>query len=148
MKKLNLNRPEKKINYNRIISKRFLVFFVVLLIMFGVLGIKLYTVMIIDSKDYKKSLKELSYTKVEGTSAPRGRIYDRNHKIIVDNKAIKSITYKKDKDISTSRMIELAYTVSSHLELSYSSLTDRSKREFYLAKYPEVCAKKITKKGS
>ena len=146
MKKLNLNRPEKKINYNRIISKRFLVFFVVLLIMFGVLGIKLYTVMIIDSKDYKKSLKELSYTKVEGTSAPRGRIYDRNHKIIVDNKAIKSITYKKDKDISTSRMIELAYTVSSHLELSYSSLTDRSKREFYLAKYPEVCAKKITKK--
>lgn len=77
MKKLNLNRPEKKINYNRIISKRFLVFFVVLLIMFGVLGIKLYTVMIIDSKDYKKSLKELSYTKVEGTSAPRGRIYDK-----------------------------------------------------------------------
>ena len=146
MKKLNLNRPEKKINYNQIISKRFLVFFVVLLIMFGVLGIKLYTVMIIDSKDYKKSLKELSYTKVEGTSAPRGRIYDRNHKIIVDNKAIKSITYKKDKDISTSRMIELAYTVSPHLELSYSSLTDRSKREFYLAKYPEVCAKKITKK--
>lgn len=146
MKKLNLNRPEKKINYNRIISKRFLVFFVVLLIMFGVLGIKLYTVMIIDSKDYKKSLKELSYTKVEGTSAPRGRIYDRNHKIIVDNKAVKSITYKKDKDISTSRMIELAYTVSPHLELSYSSLTDRSKREFYLAKYPEVCAKKITKK--
>ena len=59
MKKLNLNRPEKKINYNRIISKRFLVFFVVLLIMFGVLGIKLYTVMIINYKDYKKSLKEL-----------------------------------------------------------------------------------------
>ena len=146
MKKLNLNRTEKKINYNQIISKRFLVFFVVLLVVFGILGIKLYTVMIIDSKDYKKSLKELSYTKVEGTSAPRGRIYDRNHKIIVDNKAIKSITYKKDKDISTSRMIELAYTVSSHLELSYSSLTDRSKREFYLAKYPELCDKKITKK--
>lgn len=146
MKKLNLNRPEKKINYNQIISKRFLVFFVVLLVVFGILGIKLYTVMIVDAKDYKKSLKELSYTKVEGTSAPRGRIYDRNHKIIVDNKAIKSITYKKDKDISTSRMIELAYTVSPHLELSYSSLTDRSKREFYLAKYPELCDKKITKK--
>ena len=58
----------------------------------GVLGIKLYTVMIIDSKDYKKSLKALSYTKVEGTSAPRGRIYDRNHKIIVDNTAIKSLS--------------------------------------------------------
>ena len=104
MKKLNLNKPEKKINYNQIISKRFLVFFVVLLLLFGVLSIKLYTVMIVDAKDYKKSLKELSYTKVEGTSAPRGRIYDRNHKIIVDNKAIKSITYKKDKNISVKWM--------------------------------------------
>ena len=146
MKKLNLNKPEKKINYNQIISKRFLVFFVVLLLLFGVLSIKLYTVMIVDAKDYKKSLKELSYTKVEGTSAPRGRIYDRNHKIIVDNKAIKSITYKKDKNISVSQMIELAYTVSPHLDLSYSSLTNRSKREFYLAKYPDVCDKKITQK--
>ena len=147
MKKLNLNKPEKKINYNQIISKRFLVFFVVLLLLFGVLSIKLYTVMIVDAKDYKKSLKELSYTKVEGTSAPRGRIYDRNHKIIVDNKAIKSITYKKDKNISVSQMIELAYTVSPHLDLSYSSLTNRSKREFYLAKYPDVCDKKLLKKS-
>ena len=55
MKKLNLNKPEKKINYNQIISKRFLVFFVVLLLLFGVLSIKLYTVMIVDAKDYKKS---------------------------------------------------------------------------------------------
>lgn len=145
MKRLNLNKPEKKINYNQVVSKRFLVFLVVLLLLFGILAIKLYTVMIVDAKNYKKSLKELSYTKVEGPSAPRGRIYDRNHKIIVDNKAIKSITYKKDKNISINRMIELAYTVSSHLDLSYSSLTDRSKREFYLVKYPEVCDKKVTK---
>ena len=146
MTRLYLNRPEKKINYNQIISKRFLFFLVILLLLFCVLVIKLYTVMVVDAKDYKKTLKELSYTKVVGTSAPRGRIYDRNHKIIVDNKAIKSITYKKDKNISISQMIELAYTVSPHLELSYSSLTDRAKKEFYLAKYPQLCDEKITKK--
>ena len=146
MKRLNLNKKEKIVNYNQIISKRFLVFLVVLLILFGVVGIKLYSVMIVKNSDYKKQLKELSYTKVEGTSTPRGRIYDRNYKIIVDNKAIKSITYEKEKNVSTSDMIELAYEVSSHLELSYTKLTDRSKREFYLAKYPELCNKKVTKK--
>lgn len=146
MKKLNLNKPDKKINYNQIISKRFVVFLVVVLLLFGILGIKLYTVMVVDAKDYKENLEELSYTTVEGTSAPRGRILDRNYNVIVDNKAVKSITYKKDKDISTSRMIELAYEVSPHLDLSYSSLTDRSKREFYLAKYPDQCNEKITKK--
>lgn len=146
MKKLNLNKPERKINYNQITSKRFVVFLVVVLLLFGILGIKLYTVMVVDAKDYKENLEELSYTTVEGTSAPRGRILDRNYNVIVDNKAVKSITYKKDKDISTSRMIELAYEVSPHLDLSYSSLTDRSKREFYLAKYPDQCNEKITKK--
>lgn len=146
MKKLNLNKPDKKINYNQITSKRFVVFLVVVLLLFGILGIKLYTVMVVDAKDYKENLEELSYTTVEGTSAPRGRILDRNYNVIVDNKAVKSITYKKDKDISTSRMIELAYEVSPHLDLSYSSLTDRSKREFYLAKYPDQCNEKITKK--
>lgn len=146
MKKLNLNKPDKKINYNQITSKRFVVFLVVVLLLFGILGIKLYTVMVVDAKDYKENLEELSYTTVEGTSAPRGRILDRNYNVIVDNKAVKSITYKKDKDISTSRMIELAYEVSPHLNLSYSSLTDRSKREFYLAKYPDQCNEKITKK--
>ena len=146
MKKLNLNKPERKINYNQITSKRFVVFLVVVLLLFGILGIKLYTVMVVDAKDYKENLEELSYTTVEGTSAPRGRILDRNYNVIVDNKAVKSITYKKDKDISTSRMIELTYEVSPHLDLSYSSLTDRSKREFYLAKYPDQCNEKITKK--
>ena len=146
MSTLRLNEKEKKINYNQIISRRFLIFLVVLLLLFSVVGIKLYSVMIVKKDEYKSELKELSYTKVEGTSSPRGRIYDRNYNIIVDNKAVKSITYKKDKNISTSRMIELAYLVSPHLELSYSSLTDRAKREFYLAKYPDLCKKKITKK--
>ena len=146
MKRLNLNKKEKIVNYNQIISKRFLVFLVVLLILFGVLGIKLYSVMVVDHSQYEESLKELSYTTVEGTSAPRGRIYDRNYNIIVDNKAIKSITYKKEKSVSTSDMIELAYEVAPHLELSYSNLTNRAKREFFLAKYPDLCDKKVTKK--
>ena len=146
LKKLNLNRPERKVNYNQIISRRYVVFLVVLLLLFGVLGVKLYTVMVVDAKDYEESLEELSYTTVEGTSAPRGRIYDRNYNIIVDNKAVKSITYKKDEDISTERMIELAYEVSVHLDLPYFSLTDRSKKEFYLALHPKICDKKVTDK--
>ena len=135
LKRLNLNKREKKVNYNQIVSRRFIIFLVIILILFGIVGIKLYSVMILQNTQYKKQLKELSYTVVEGTSSPRGRIYDRNYNIIVDNKAVKSITYKKDKNISVSEMIDLAYTVSEHLDLSYSSLTERSKREFYLAKY-------------
>ena len=146
LKRLNLNTREKRVNYNQIMSRFFIIFLVIILILFGIVGIKLYSVMILQNTQYKKQLKELSYTVVEGTSSPRGRIYDRNYNIIVDNKAVKSITYKKDKDITVSDMIELAYLVSPHLELSYDSLTERAKKEFFLAKNPEICNKKITNK--
>jgi len=100
--------------------------------------------MVLKMDVYKKSLKELSYTIVEGQSAPRGRIYDRNYNLLVDNKAVKTIFYKKDKTISTKKEIELAYKVSSHLNLKYEKLTDRQMREFYLEKYPNKIKKRIT----
>ena len=146
MPRLNLNKKEKKVNYNQIISRRFIVFLVVVLLLFGIVGVKLYTVMVVDHDKYTEELADLSYTTVEGTSTPRGRIYDRNYNIIVDNKAVKSITYKKDKGVTTSDMIRLAYEVAPHLDLSYASLTDRAKREFYLALHPKICNKKITEK--
>ena len=53
--------------------------------------------MIVDHNKYTKKLTELSYDIVEGSSSPRGRIYDRNYNILVDNKSVKTITYKKTK---------------------------------------------------
>ena len=47
--------------------------------------------MIIDNTKYSEILGDLTYTKVLGSSAPRGRILDRNYNVIVDNKAINSI---------------------------------------------------------
>jgi len=144
-KKLNLNRRRrKKINIDKTINNRFLVLMFVVIGLFSVVGIKLYTVMIFHNSKYTDELAVLSYDTVEGSSEPRGRIYDRNYNIIVDNKALKTITYKKRKGITTKEMLELAYKVSSHIELEYNKITDRAKREFYLAKYPGICNKKIT----
>ena len=49
-------------------------------------------------------------------------------------KQLKTIYYNKDKNRSTEEEIELAYTVSEHLSLDYDKVTDRSKREFFVAK--------------
>ena len=67
-----------------------------------------------------------------GESTPRGRILDRNYKVIVDNKAINNIVYKRDKGVSFKDMIKLAYEVSLGIDLDYYKVTDRAKREFYL----------------
>ena len=99
--------------------------------------------MIIDSSKYKKKLDKLSYNTVEGSSAPRGRIYDRNHNILVDNIAVKTIYYTKSKKVSSSEEVKLAYKVSPHLNLDLSKLTSRAKREFYVEIHPKIAKSKI-----
>ena len=138
-----MNKRKKKINYERIINKRVFVILIVLISLFSVVFIKLFMVMLIDKDKYNDKLLALTNKSITLNSSPRGRIYDRNYNVIVDNKAINTIVYKKEKGTTNKEMIELAYTVSPHLNLDVSRLTLRAKKEFYLAKYPDKCKKKI-----
>lgn len=139
------NSRHKKINYDNIINNRFVIFFVVILLLFGILGIKIVDVMLLNKEKYSKSLAKLTYTEVSGTSSPRGRIYDRNYNIIVDNKSLKTITYQKQKATSNLEMIETASLIAPHLELDYDKLTERAKREYYFAKNKTECDKLVSK---
>ncbi len=140
-----LNKKKRTISKIESFSKkRWLLFASFLLLVFLYLIIQLGNVMILHQKKYQKSLKQLTYTKVEGPSSPRGRIYDRNGNLLVDNKAIKTIYYKKDKQATTQEEIHLAYTVSPHLNIDFSKLEDRNMREFYAEIHPKKVKKYIT----
>ncbi len=141
-----MRKYKKNINYDKVVNNRFNVFIVVIICLFCILGMKLFSVMVLDYEKNSSDLLSLTSNQVTLNSSPRGRIYDRNYNIIVDNKAINTIVYKKEKNVTNAEMIELAYEVAPHLELSVNKLTLRSKKEFYLAKYPDLCNKKITSK--
>ena len=141
-----LNKKKKSINYDRIINNRFLVFFVVIILAFIVLVIQSANIMVLNKDKYKNELVALTYSEVSGTSSPRGRIYDRNYNILVDNKSLKTITYKKNKGVSNLEMIETAKIIAPHIDVNYNSLTDRSKREYFYAKNKEKCDKLVTSK--
>ena len=136
----------RKINYEVIINKRIFIFFIVIGVFSLVLFNKLFSVMIIDNKIYSEKLDSLMGKSITLNRAPRGRIYDRNYNVIVDNKAINVIVYKREKGTTIEEMIKLAYEVSKHLELDITKFNLRAKKEFYLAKYSDACKKKITEK--
>ncbi len=144
MKKVS--KRVKKYNYDKITNKRFTIFMIAILVVFSIVCIKLIDVMLIQNKKYDEKLQELVHTTVLGSSSPRGRIYDRNYNILVDNKSLKTITYKKEKGITNQAMLKVAYKVINHLNFDLTNLTDRMKREFYLAKYSDKCNKLITAK--
>ena len=144
MKKIN--RKRKLTNYNKIINNRFISFFVVFIILFSYIFYGLINVMIINNAKNKESLDLLTYKKVYGTSTPRGRIYDRNYNLLVDNKSLKTIVYQRKKGVTNSEMIEVASILSPHIDIDYHRISNRQRREYFYAKNKEKCDKLVTKK--
>ena len=93
---------------NKTINKdnniRFKILIYIIVVVFIIITIKLYSLTMIESSIYKENLKHLTSSIVYGDTAPRGRIYDRNHKLLVDNKSIPVILYKKQKKINNRRI--------------------------------------------
>ena len=134
---------EKK-KYKDNSKKRINIYLIIVCILFLSLFVRLIDVIMVNGKKYTKMLGQLTYKTVEVQNAPRGRIYDRNYNILVDNKAVKSIYYQKKGNITDKEEIELAYKVANNIELDLNKLTDDMKRDFYAVKYEEECEKRIT----
>lgn len=80
---------------------------------------------------YKRVLEEKTNRIIYGSSAPRGRILDRNGNIIVDNIGVKTIIYNKLSDINEKEEITIALKLSEILEIDYGN-SDELKYFFYL----------------
>ena len=78
---------------------------------------------------YVSLLKQKTSNYVTGGSAPRGRIIDRNGKVLVDNKGIKTVFYTKLKGIKTEEELEIAKTLASILSVE---IDDNSLESYYL----------------
>ncbi len=131
-------------NMNSKINKKIDIFKLIIVTAFiFIFSFMTYT-FISKGKIYKEKLEDLTSSVVYKSSAPRGRIYDRNYNIIVDNVSVPVIFYEKSKNITTKEEIDLAYTVSKYLNIQYQKLTERNLKEFYLVNNKEHCNSKIT----
>jgi len=140
-----INKKERPSKYlEDIIEKRYLFISIVLVIFFIIIGAKLFNLQIVETDAYSSKLVTATEKTIEGSSAPRGRIYDRNYNLLVDNKAIKTIYYKKESNITRKEEIELAYTIGEIIDVDYSKLSEyRLKNFFYVNNY-DLARSRIT----
>ncbi len=146
-KKINYFRKQHKYSLEEdmiVVNKRYKILIVAVTILFVVLASSLFYVQIVKSSYYQEQLKELSQVIIEGDSAPRGRIYDRNGKIIVDNKAVKTIYYKKKANVTVQEEVVKAYKVAEILDIDATPLTDYALKSFWVTNNPLSAEKKIT----
>lgn len=141
-------KNKKKTHYNldKKLNRKVNIIIIFIILVFSCIFFRISYLNIFRSSYYKMLLTKNTTTYVYGESTPRGRIYDRNHKLLVDNTSVKSIYYKKNNDITIKEEITLAYEVSNNLLLDYDNLSNRNLKEFYLLLYPDMGNKKITSK--
>ena len=144
-KPLNKTKKDEK-NLTEIIDRRYNGLIFVIVILYVIILGRVFYLQIIKEGEYKEELAMATEKTIESTSAPRGRIYDRNYNLLVDNEGVKTIYYKKQNGITSKEEIELAYTVADNISLDYSKVNDNRLKTFYYKGHYEECRKKITDK--
>lgn len=154
-KSLKISKRKKKQSYNynsykenkdiRVeIEKRYNILTVFVILFLVILLGSLFFLQVIHRDKYKKELKMLTKKIVYGESAPRGRIYDRNGKVIVDNTPLKVISYKKPSKVTIKSEVEIAYKLADMIEIE-NKLKDYDLKIFWIRNNREEAKKKITK---
>lgn len=133
------NKNPEIITKNRI---TFLLIFII--ICFFIITLKMGYMQLFNTKASIADLNQLSTKTVYGSSMPRGRIYDRNYNVIVDNVGVNLISYKRESGMTTKDEVSIAYKLSEKLDVDYSALTDTELRRFWIINNEEEADKKIT----
>ena len=91
---------------------------------------------------YNKLYQEKTNIYVYGPSAPRGRILDINGKVLVDNKAVKTIFYHKVANVDE---VDIARRLASLIDTSFKE-DEQTLKKFYYLTHKEKVNKLISNK--
>ncbi|MGX7244877.1 peptidoglycan D,D-transpeptidase FtsI family protein [Enterococcus quebecensis] len=131
LKKDNEEPMTQKSKKSHIPFRLNLLFFVIFGL-FVALIVRLGYLQIAEGQQYAKKADENSTLKIK-SSAPRGQIYDAKGNLLVGNKANLAITYTRGKKVQAKDLIPIAYKVSELINVPADELTERDKKDFWLA---------------
>lgn len=127
MKKIKI-----KNNFKKNINKRLNILKYIIFISFIIILFQIFNITIIKNSYYSKLLIEKTNNIYSFSTVPRGRIYDRNYNIIVDNISIPVLYYLKPNKVDSISEIKYANLISEIIELDYSKLTERMLKDYWL----------------
>ncbi|MGD3154781.1 peptidoglycan D,D-transpeptidase FtsI family protein [Staphylococcus warneri] len=142
-----LKRLKEKSNDEKVrntMNRRINFIFGLVVFIFAIMVLRLGYLQIAQGSHYKQLIKnDENITMNE--SVPRGRIVDRNGKVLVDNASKMAITYTRGRKTSQKEMLETAKKLSSLINMDTDKITDRDKKDFWVTLHPQK-AKDLMKK--
>lgn len=143
-----MKKPMRKVDQAKIRQRKHIAFrmnllFFSIFILFSMLIFRLGYLQIVKGEDYTSELERKEEIAVN-TSVPRGRIYDRTGKILVDNKPMNAITYTKTTSTTALEMYDIAEELSQLIEQDTKRVTIGDKRDFWILLNPEEAKAKVS----
>ncbi|MFP7200907.1 penicillin-binding transpeptidase domain-containing protein [Lysinibacillus halotolerans] len=120
------------------------VLFFSIFILFSTLIFRLGYLQIVKGEEYVTALERTEEVAVN-TSVPRGRIYDRYGRVLVDNEPENAITYTKMQSTKTEEMLAIAEQLAMLIEQPTDRVTLRDKQDFWIMKNKDAAYAKVTK---
>lgn len=123
------------------------VLFFCVFLMFSAIIIQLGKVQIVDGETYKNVVEKQEDLTVSAP-VPRGKIFDREGKAIVDNKPLRTVTYTKMKGVDAKEILKTARELAKLIEMpqeSMDKLTDTDKKDFWMQLNKKRADAKVTK---
>ena len=102
---------------------------------------RLFYLQVINNRYYLEKLSNKTNKIVYEDSGLRGRIYDKNNNILVDNGLILTIVYQKTDDVNE---VKLAYEISKKIDLDYHKLSKSYLKDFYLMEHDDILNKRVS----
>jgi penicillin-binding protein A len=120
-----------------------LLFFSVFLL-FSILILRLGFVQIVYGENFKRELERKEDVTIHNP-VPRGKMFDSNYKVIVDNVPKRAITYT-NMGASQEEMLETAEKLAKLIVKNTEKMTVREKKDLWILKNTKKAEAKITKK--
>jgi len=143
MKKQMRKADQAKIRQRKHIAFRMNFLFFSIFVLFSLLIFRLGYLQIVKGEDYSRALERTEEIPVN-TSVPRGRIFDRMGRVLVDNDPKNAITYTKMTSTSSADMLKVAEQLAVLIEQETKRITTGDKRDFWILKNSEAASKKVS----
>lgn len=137
------NSSKAKAKQRANLTFRMNVLFFSIFLLFSILIFRLGYLQIVKGEEYVRELQRKEEVRVN-TSVPRGKIFDRYGRILVDNQPEKAITYTKMQTTKQSEMIEIAKELANLIEMSTEKVTERDKLDFWILLNPDEAKEKVS----
>ncbi|MEH7493525.1 peptidoglycan D,D-transpeptidase FtsI family protein [Neobacillus niacini] len=129
---------------NKLLYSRLRILFIIAILLFSILIIRLGKLQIVQGEEFRAESQKNTKT-VYSWNTPRGKIYDRNGNVLVENEPIYTLTYTNpSNDDSQQEKLDLAKTLAGIITMTTEKVTERDKKDYLILKRKQEAYAKLT----